>query len=77
MKANLKVKVVINGNGFQYGRMLVSYLPFDVYDNLSTNAALVRSDLVQASQQPHIFLNPTTSTGGEMKLPMFNYQNYF
>lgn len=77
MKANLKVKVVINGNGFQYGRMLVSYLPFDVYDSLSTNAALVRSDLVQASQQPHIFLNPTASTGGELKLPMFNYQNYF
>ena len=77
LKANLKVKIVINGNGFQYGRMLVSYLPFDVYDTLSTNAALVRADLVQASQQPHIFLNPTTSTGGEMKLPMFNYQNYF
>jgi hypothetical protein len=77
LKANLRVKVVINGNGFQYGRMLVSYLPFDVYDTLSTNAALIKEDLVQASQQPHIFLNPTTSTGGELKLPMFNYQNYF
>lgn len=77
LKANLRVKVVINGNGFQYGRMLVSYLPFDTYDSLSTNAALVREDLVQASQQPHIFLNPTLSTGGELKLPMFNYQNYF
>jgi hypothetical protein len=76
LKANLKVKIVINGNGFQYGRMLVSYLPFDVYDTLSSNAALVREDLVQASQQPHVFLNPTVSTGGELKLPMFNYQNY-
>jgi hypothetical protein len=77
LKATLKVKVVINGNGFQYGRMLVSYLPFAAYDTLSSNASLVRADLVQASQQPHIFLNPTASTGGEMKLPMFNYQNYF
>jgi hypothetical protein len=77
LKASLKIKVVINGNGFQYGRMLVNYLPFDVYDTLSTNAALIREDLVQASQQPHIFLNPTTSTGGELSLPMFNYQNYF
>jgi len=76
LKCNLKVKVVINGNGFQYGRMLVSYLPFQIFDNMSTNAALVRSDLVQASQQPHIFLDPTTSLGGEMKLPMFNFQNY-
>lgn len=77
LKANLKIKIIINGNGFQYGRMLVSYLPLAFYDSLSSNAALIREDLVQASQQPHIFLNPTNSTGGEMKLPMFNYQNYF
>lgn len=76
MKCNLKVKVVINGNGFQYGRMLVNYLPFFDLDFMSTSAPLVPQDLVQQSQRPHIFLNPTTSTGGEMKLPMFNYQNY-
>lgn len=76
LKANLKIKVVINGNGFQYGRAIVSYLPFDQFDTLSTNAALVREDLVQASQQPHLFLDPTTSQGGEMKLPFFNYYNY-
>jgi hypothetical protein len=76
LKCNLKIKVVINGNGFQYGRALVSYLPFDVYDTLTTNASLIREDLVQASQQPRIFLDPTTSQGGEMKLPMFNYYNY-
>jgi hypothetical protein len=76
LKCNLKIKVVINGNGFQYGRILVSYLPFEQFDFMSTNSALVPEDLVQASQCPHIFLNPTTSTGGEMKLPMFNYQNY-
>lgn len=76
LKCNLRVKVVINGNGFQYGRALVSYLPFAAFDTLSTNAALIRADLVQASQQPHIFLDPTTSQGGEMKLPFFNYYNY-
>lgn len=76
MKANLKVKIVLNGNGFQYGRMLVSYLPFDVFDQLTTMAALIREDLVQASQMPHVFLNPTTSTGGELKLPFFHYANY-
>lgn len=76
MRAKLHVKVVINGNSFQYGRALVSYLPFDVFDTLSTNAALVREDLVQASQQPRIFLDPTTSQGGEMILPFYNYWNY-
>lgn len=76
LRANLRVKVVINGNGFQYGRMLVNYLPLPTYDTMSTNAALLRQDLVQASQRPHIFLNPTLSTGGEMKLPMFYHNNY-
>jgi hypothetical protein len=76
LKANLKVKIVINGNGFFFGRMLVSYLPFDVYDSLSRNLSTVPSDIVQASQQPHVFLDPTLSLGGELKLPMFNYRNY-
>lgn len=76
MRAKLHVKIVINGNGFQYGRALVSYLPFDIFDTLSTNAALIREDLVQASQQPHLFLDPTTSQGGEMILPFYNYWNY-
>nr|ULG00109.1 MAG: putative structural protein [Salisharnavirus sp.] len=76
MRAKLHIKVVINGNGFQYGRALVSYLPFDVFDSLSSNSALIRQDLVQASQQPRIFLDPTTSQGGEMILPFYNYWNY-
>jgi hypothetical protein len=76
LKCRLKVKVVINGNGFQYGRMLVSYLPFDMFDQLTVNNALVRSDLVQASQLPHVFLDPTLSLGGELMLPFFSYTNY-
>lgn len=74
-KANLHVKVVINGNGFQYGRMMVSYLPLADYDNMSTMAALIPQDLIQASQCPHIFLDPTTSLGGELKLPYFDFQD--
>ena len=76
LRANLKVKVVINGNGFQYGRALVTYLPLNQYDSLSSNAALIREDLVQSSQQPHVFLDPTTSTGGELTLPFFWHENY-
>lgn len=76
LRANLNVKIVINGNGFQYGRALVSYLPLEDFDDLSSNAALIKQDLVQASQQPHIFLDPTTSSGGTMKLPFFYHKNY-
>lgn len=76
LKAKLHLKLVINGNGFQYGRALVSYLPYPGYDTLSTSRGLVPLDLVQESQRPHVFLDPTTSSGGEMILPMFWYANY-
>jgi hypothetical protein len=76
LKAKLHVKVVINGNGFQYGRAIAAYLPLDNDDSLSTLSALVQTDLVQTSQLPHIYLDPTTSTGGEMVLPFLWYKNY-
>lgn len=76
LRSRLHVKIVINGNGFQYGRAIASYLPLAAYDTLSVNAALVPQDLVQASQQPHVFLNPTTSTGGDLVLPFFYHKNY-
>jgi hypothetical protein len=76
LRAKLKIKVVINGNGFLYGRVLCTYLPLAEYDALTSVASLVPEDNVQASQWPHIFLDPTTSTGGEMVLPFFYHKNY-
>lgn len=76
LKAKLHVKLVMNGNGFQYGRAIASYLPYNTLDSLSTSRALIAQDLVQESQRPHVYLDPTTSSGGEMILPMFWYTNY-
>jgi len=76
LRCSLRLKIVINGNGFQYGRAIASYLPMAAWDSLSRNTSLIQTDIVQASQQPHIFLDPTTSAGGEMKLPFFDYRNY-
>jgi hypothetical protein len=75
MRSNLKLKAVINGNGFHYGRLIMSYLPFDVFDSLSVISG-DDAHLVQASQLPHIFLDPTKSQGGELTLPFFSYTNY-
>lgn len=76
LKAKLHLKLVINGNGFHYGRAIASYLPYDLFDSLSTSRGLIAQDLVQESQRPHVYLDPTTSSGGEMVLPMFWYGNY-
>lgn len=77
LRCDLRMKVVVNGNGFQYGRALVAYWPMAGYDQLSTHTSLDPVDLTQTSQLPHIFVDPTTSTGGEMKIPFFWHQNYF
>lgn len=75
MKADLHVKVMINGNGFHYGRAIVSYNPMRLDDDLTVNRTFIDADVVGASQRPHIWLNPTYSEGGEMKLPFFFYKN--
>jgi hypothetical protein len=75
MRANLHVKIVINGNGFYYGRALAMYGPFSdsFYDSLTNTSQQV--DVVQWSQRPKIFIDPTNSMGGEMIIPFHSYQN--
>lgn len=76
LKAKLHLKVVINGNGFHFGRCMVIYQPLHNFDTLSRFSTSNIADMVQASQFPHIFLDPTTSTGGEMSLPFMWHENY-
>lgn len=76
LKCDLHVKTVLNGNSFHYGRLIASYLPLDGFDDLTENRTLVLEDIVQSSQRPHYYLDPTTSQGGEMTIPMFFYNNY-
>jgi len=74
LRAKLHVKIVVNGNGFFYGRALAGYNPLDTYDDLSTFT--LQTDLTQLSQLPHVFIDPTMSTGGDMTLPFFWHENY-
>lgn len=73
LKGNLCVKILINGNGFYYGRLLASYTPLANQDSLLKNRALITADLVSASQRPHLYIDPTLNQGGEMCLPFFYY----
>lgn len=75
LRCKLHLKILINGNGFQYGRAIAAYLPKENEDFLSSNAAGVQADLVGTSQLPHVFLDPCTSNGGELLLPFFHDLN--
>lgn len=76
LRMKLHVKVVISGTKFHYGRALVAYNPYIVGDRLTRQRAFIPQDLIQASQKPHFFLNPTKNTGGQLDLPFFWPENY-
>jgi len=73
LRARMRVKVMINGNSFHYGRALALYHPMHTRDDFTTLGST--ASLVQGSQMPHVFLDPTTSTGGELCLPFFFEKN--
>lgn len=76
LRCDLHIKVTINATPFHYGRAMLTYLPLAGFDTLSTTTFAEAADIVEASQRPHIFINPTCCEGGEMKLPFFYYKNY-
>lgn len=76
LRCNLRLKVLVNGNSFYYGRALLSYNPYLIYDDVTKNRAFFEQDLVQASQKPHLLLDPCSSQGGEMLLPFIWPENY-
>jgi hypothetical protein len=74
LRSKLCVKFVINGTPFHYGRMLVSYNPLHVVDDLTVTRSLLTVDAVAATQRPHVFLDPMEGQGAEMCLPFFHYK---
>lgn len=75
MSAKLKLKVMLNGNSFYFGRAIASYLPLAAADDMSVKLGYTLTDMVFLSQRPHIYLDPTNSQGGEMTLPFFSPWN--
>lgn len=75
LRGDLDIKIMINGNGFYYGRVIASYQPLKDFRQFD---APVGTPLYkfQASQRPHVYLDPTTSTGGDLCVPYFYPKNW-
>jgi len=76
LRCKLRLKVMINGNSFYYGRVLLSYNPYVVDDQVTVNRAFFEQDLIAASNKPHLLIDPCSSEGGEMCLPFIYPENY-
>lgn len=70
MSCKLRVKFMVSGNGFYYGRLLAHYDPLSSANTLSGygSGASTRT-CIQASQGLHAFIDPTESQGCEFTLP--------
>lgn len=69
LTAKLKIKVLVNGNSFYYGRLMVDYVPLPSLDTSMDFTLTTLGNAVAASNRQHLYLDPTTSMGGEMELP--------
>lgn len=69
LTAKLKIKVLVNGNSFYYGRLMVDYVPLPSLDTAMDFTLTTLGNAVAASNRQHLYLDPTTSMGGEMELP--------
>jgi hypothetical protein len=70
------IKIMVNGNGFYYGKLMVSYLPFSLQDNRTNTAETVPLNRITMSQLPKVFIDPTTSDSATMVLPFFYPMDY-
>lgn len=75
-KGRCKIKIVINGGPFYYGRLMVSYLPFADKDLTTTKDPSVPINRTIMSQCPHVFIDPTVDHSVEMELPFFHISDY-
>lgn len=76
IRGHLKVRAVLNGNPFLYGRNILWYEPRPLTNMYPYPSRFSDSLYISASQHPHIYLDPTTSQGGEMILPFFCDDNW-
>jgi hypothetical protein len=76
LRHNIKMKFVVSGTPFHYGRLLVSYNPYFFDDEVTKVRSNIPADLVASSQKPHVWLDPANNQGGEMSLPFFYPRNF-
>lgn len=70
MSFKLRVKFLVNGSPFHYGRILVDYQPLPDYDNCTdVTTSTMGYYGILATQRMHGFIDPGTCEGLEMSLP--------
>lgn len=72
-KGKLHLKFVLNGNAFYWGRSFCSYTVYNQSPLITYEDSPL--SIIPALQRPHIWLDASTSQGGELALPFFHQQD--
>lgn len=75
IRGKMRVRFLINGNPFYYGRAIASYLPLGFIDQ-TYDTDQDFAFIVGASQRIHGYINPTTSQGCDLELPFIWPRNF-
>jgi hypothetical protein len=70
IQAKLHIKIIVNSTPFIYGSLAASYRPLFNFTPFSDDTYLERT------QRPTIWMDLSSSLGGEMTLPFFYYKNW-
>jgi len=77
MRANLHVRIVLNGTPFHYSRLFIGYQPLPYFsDYWSLGLGGTTSTLMRLSMLPHVTVDPSQQTPVEMVLPFIKPDNY-
>jgi hypothetical protein len=79
LRGDMRVKFVINGNSFYFGRAVASYRPLFQADAVYANSEFTSNtdiQLMALSQLPHIEIDSCSSQGGVLNCDYLYNQNY-
>lgn len=76
LQCKLKVKILINGTPFYYGRMIAAYQPLPSFTPSRITIDAGNRHLIPVSQRPHLWVTPQDENAGEMSLPFFWPRNW-
>jgi len=75
MRGNLKVRILMNAQKFQQGKLLAYWVPN--YSNLPTKAAMIQASLSGKSGCPHTKLSCENTTEQTIDIPYVNQNLYY
>jgi len=75
LRCRMHIRILVNSTPFYYGRLLASYRPLHLVDSKTFFRPGVTADFVEATQRPHVIINPAEDETGELVLPYMHPQS--